>query len=93
VQTDSVSKTDAGSLLSELGNLAATLGIEVADKILLRTREKTASHLLGKGKVQEIINAAKAEDADSIIFDHPLTPYNRETGRKIPAWWSTTATS
>lgn len=74
VETDSVSKQEADSLLTELGSLAKTLGIEPVERILLRTRSKTASHLLGSGKVQEILRAAEAVDADSIIFDHPLSP-------------------
>ncbi|MCK7517882.1 MAG: hypothetical protein MZV64_09325 [Ignavibacteriales bacterium] len=41
---------------------------------MVRLRDRTASHLLSSGKVQELIRVAQAEDADSIIFDHPLSP-------------------
>ncbi len=74
IQTDSIAPREAESLLAELGSLAKTLGIEAADRVMVRVRSRTASHLLGSGKVQEIIRAAEAADADSIVFDHPLSP-------------------
>jgi GTP-binding protein HflX len=74
VQTDAVPKDEAASLLSELSSLARTLGIEVAERMMVRIRDRTSSHLFGAGKVQEIIRAAEAVDADSIVFDHPLSP-------------------
>jgi GTP-binding protein HflX len=74
VQTDKIPKSEAESLLSELGSLASTLGLAVAGKALARLRERNAALLLGTGKVDEIIAAAKAEGADSIVVDHPLSP-------------------
>jgi GTP-binding protein HflX len=74
IQSDAVSKTEAESLLVELGGLAATLGLEVAGSIVARVRERNAATLLGSGKAEEIAAAAKAEDADSIVFDQPISP-------------------
>jgi GTP-binding protein HflX len=74
VQTDKISKSNAESLLAELGGLASTLGLEVAGRMLVRVRERNAALLLGTGKADEIVAAAKAENADSILFDHPLSP-------------------
>ncbi|MBL8967852.1 MAG: GTPase HflX [Spirochaetaceae bacterium] len=73
-RTDKVSKTDAESLLKELGGLAESLGVEVAGSMLVRVRERNAALFLGTGKAEEVVAAAKAEGADSILFDHPLTP-------------------
>ena len=74
VEADKISKGEAASLLRELGGLAKTLGLEVAGTMAVKLREKTASLLLGTGKADEVVAAAKAEGVDSIIFDHPLTP-------------------
>jgi GTP-binding protein HflX len=74
VQTDKISKSQAGSLLAELGGLASTLGLEVAGRMMVRVRERNAALLLGTGKADEVVAAAAAEGADSILFDHPLSP-------------------
>ena len=83
VQTDKVSKTEAESLLAELGGLASTLGLEEAGRILVRVRERTAALLLGTGKADEIVAAATAEGADSILFDHQLTPTQQRNWEEL----------
>ena len=82
VQTDKVSKHEADSLLAELASLAKTQGIQEAQRMLVRIRDRTASHLLSSGKVQEIMAAAEAVDADSIIFDQPLSPIQQRNWEK-----------
>jgi GTPase len=74
IQSDREQKAEAESLLVELGGLASSLGLEIAGTCLARLRGKTAALLLGTGKVEEIIAAAKDCGADSIIFDQPLSP-------------------
>lgn len=74
IEKDTIRKAEAQSLLDELKGLAKTLGIDVADSMLVKLREKTANLLVGSGKAQEIANAAEALNAESIIFDHILTP-------------------
>lgn len=88
IQTDSIPKAEAESLLAELAGLAQTLGVRETGRILVRIRDRTASHLLSSGKVQELIRIAEAEDADSIIFDHPLSPiqqrnWEKDSGRVV----------
>jgi GTP-binding protein HflX len=83
VQTDAVSKHEAASLLRELGGLATTLGLEVAGEAMTRVRERSAALLLGSGKADEIVAAAKACDADSIIFDHPIGPMQQRNWEKL----------
>jgi GTP-binding protein HflX len=88
IQTDSIPKHEAESLLAELASLAKTQGVQEAGRILVRIRDRTASHLLSSGKVQELIRAAEAEDADSLIFDHPLSPvqqrnWEEDSGRVV----------
>jgi len=74
IETSSIEGAEAASLLRELGGLAASLGLEVAGTMAVKIREKTASLFVGTGKAEEIKAAALAEDADSIVFDHPITP-------------------
>jgi GTP-binding protein HflX len=73
-KTDKVDKAEAESLLAELKSLAATLGLEVADSIHVRVRERNPALFIGTGKADEIVAAATAAEADSIVFDHTLSP-------------------
>ena len=83
IELDAVKKEEALSLLHELAGLAKTLGLEVADSVSVKLREKTAALLVGTGKADEIVAIAKAEDADSIIFDFPLTPSQQRNWEKL----------
>ena len=83
VQTDKIPKAEAESLLSELGGLASTLGLEEAGRMLVRIRERSAALLLGTGKADEIVAAAKAEAADSILFDHQLSPTQQRNWEEL----------
>jgi GTP-binding protein HflX len=74
IQTDRVGKGEAESLLRELGGLATTLGLGIAGELPVRIREKTAALFVGTGKADEIVLAASAVGADSILFDHILSP-------------------
>ncbi len=83
IELDSVKKDEALSLLRELGGLAQSLGLEVADSISVKLREKTASLLVGTGKADEIVAIAKAENVDSIVFDHALSPSQQRNWEKL----------
>jgi GTPase len=83
VQTDKVPKAEAESLLLELRGLASTLGLEVAGQLLVKLRERNAALFLGTGKADEVVAAAKAEGADSIVFDHQLTPTQQRNWEKL----------
>ncbi len=83
VEIDSIRKAEALSLLNELGGLAKTLGLEVASSISVKLREKTASLLVGTGKADEISAIAKAENVDSIVFDHALTPSQQRNWEEL----------
>jgi GTP-binding protein HflX len=65
---------DAASLLEELRELARTLGVGVADALLVRVPERNLRYLLGKGKARELMEHAKTLQCDCIIFDNELTP-------------------
>jgi GTP-binding protein HflX len=83
VQTDKIPKAEAASLLSELEGLASSLELEVAGSILVKLRERNAALLLGTGKADEIVAAATAEGADSILFDHPLSPTQQRNWEEL----------
>jgi len=67
-------KADAEDLLEELGELVRTLGIPVAEKMAIHSREPHARYFLGSGKAGEICDHAREIGCDVIIFDNELTP-------------------
>ncbi len=71
---DKSKEKEASSLLEELNELVQTLGIGIMDSILVRVRENFPSHLMGKGKMAEIIEKSKELNCDCIIFDNGLSP-------------------
>jgi GTPase len=83
VQADRASKEEAESLLEELGGLASSLGLEIAGRALVKLRERNPALLLGSGKADEIAAAAKAEGADSIVFDHQLSPVQQRNWEEL----------
>jgi GTP-binding protein HflX len=60
--------------LEELEALADTAGAECVDRVLQRRDKPDPATYVGKGKVQELVAAASALDADMLIFDEELTP-------------------
>jgi GTP-binding protein HflX len=60
--------------LDELRGLATTAGAIVVGEICQR-RQKIHTHsYIGKGKLDELVETARATDADVIIFDNDLSP-------------------
>lgn len=60
--------------LEELGRLTNTAGGEVVDIVLQRIDSPNSRTYIGPGKVRELEAAAKAADADLVIFDGELSP-------------------
>jgi len=83
VRDEEVKITEAESLLKELAGLASTLGIETAGTVMVQLRTRSPATLIGSGKTEEIIAAAKAEGADSIIFDKTLSPIHQRNWEKL----------
>jgi GTPase len=65
---------EAESLLRELAGLARTLEISTVGSAMVVLRERNAAYLTGTGKADELVAAARAAEADSIIFDRNLSP-------------------
>lgn len=60
--------------LAELGRLAQTDGAEVVLTMTQRLDAPVPKTFIGKGKVEELVSAVRALDADVVIFDDELTP-------------------
>ncbi len=65
---------EAASLLDELAELTDTLGLPVADQMLVRVPAPQARYIVGTGKAAEIAARARALDCDVVIFDNALSP-------------------
>ena len=87
VQTDRMAVGEGAELLLELKELVENLRISVTRTTLVSLRRPTPALLLGSGKARELIEQAKAEGADVIVFDEALSPV---TGRNCPGSRSST---
>jgi GTPase len=74
VYGDTTQKQEAESLLDELKSLVNTLGIPIAESLLVRVAEPSPRYFVGTGKAQEIFAQAERIEADVIIFDNELSP-------------------
>ena len=61
--------------LEELAELARSTGISVVGRSLQTRQAPDGRTLIGRGKVEEIARAANELNADIVIFDDNLTPY------------------
>lgn len=69
-----MSDGECGSLLGELEELVRTLGIGIVGREAVRYREPQARYLLGAGKMELVIEAARSLEADCLVLDAELTP-------------------
>ena len=60
--------------LDELADLAVSAGAQIAGRMLQSRAAAEAATLIGQGKVEEIAAAVLSGPADTVIFDHDLTP-------------------
>ncbi|MCX6874449.1 MAG: GTPase HflX [Verrucomicrobia bacterium] len=74
---------ESGSLLEELGELVRTLDIEVAESMLIRSREMHKKLLCGTGKAAEIAALARAHECDVIVIDNGLAPSQQREWEKL----------
>ncbi|MDP4625822.1 MAG: GTPase HflX [Akkermansiaceae bacterium] len=80
---DSHEEDESASLLTELGELVSTLGIEVVDSVLSHPREMKKKFLCGTGKAAEIVELAKAHECDVIVFDNNLFPSQQREWERL----------
>jgi GTPase len=64
---------DSAERLSELSALAQSAGANVVGQVTGRRARPDPALFAGRGKVDEIAQARTAQQADLVIFDHPLS--------------------
>lgn len=74
-------KTDHS--LRELRELLNTLGVEPLSEHYQNRKQLDPATMLGQGKLQEIAEAAKAEDSPLLVFDFELTASQMRNIKKI----------
>lgn len=60
--------------LDELELLVDTYGVDTAQKVACHIRKFDASTLVTEGKLEELIEAAKADGVDLVVFDDEISP-------------------
>ena len=65
---------EADESMRELRELARTAGTEVADAIIQMRDRIDPKHVMGKGKLEEVVVRAMQLDAGVLVFDRELTP-------------------
>jgi GTP-binding protein HflX len=83
VQTHDMPAGDAEELLNELQELVENLQITVVGRNLVNLRAPTPATLVGSGKTEEIIAAAKELNCDVIVFDETLSPAQQRNWEKL----------
>jgi GTPase len=81
--TEHTLRDEAASLLEELGELVETLGVPIAERVLIHHRELHARFLLGSGKAEEIAERIKAEGLGALVIDHDLTPSQQRNWEEL----------
>lgn len=76
-------RKDADPTPRELQGLVTTLGLEIADTIVLNRIEPTPLYGIGKGKAQEIADHAKETGSECIIFDWEIEPTKQRNWEKL----------
>jgi len=66
--------TRAEESLRELAELAATAGVDVVAHVLQMRDHVDPRLVLGKGKLDDVLLRAAELDAQTLVFDHNLTP-------------------
>ncbi len=69
--------------LDELALLVDTAGADVVARVVQRRESPDPATFLGSGKVQELREIALALDADTVVFEHELSPAQQRNLEKI----------
>lgn len=83
VQTHDMAPGEAAELLDELEELVGNLRIEIVGRELVNLRQPTPATLVGSGKADELIAAARALDSDLIVIDESLSPAQQRNWEKL----------
>ena len=71
------------AMLDELEDLVSNLGIGIAGKHLVKSRDMHAKFLCGTGKAQEVKQLALDCPADCVVFDNMLSPSQQREWERL----------
>ncbi|RUM87690.1 MAG: hypothetical protein DSZ23_05440, partial [Thermodesulfatator sp.] len=74
VHAGSMGEQHAKRSLDELQRLAETANVQVVEKIYQHVSRYNPAHLIGKGKLKEILVSGLYQGVSMIIFDQNLSP-------------------
>jgi GTP-binding protein HflX len=83
VQFPGVSADDLDHQLDELALLVDTAGADIVARVVQRRDSPDPATFLGSGKVQELREICLALDADTVVFEHNLSPAQQRNLEKI----------
>jgi GTP-binding protein HflX len=69
--------------LDELALLVDTAGADVMARILQRRERPDPATFIGKGKAEELREVSLEVDADTVVFDHDLSPAQQRNLEKV----------
>ena len=75
-------RSEAESLLDELDELVRNLGIQIVGRKVVRVRKTSPRYILGKGKVEEVLDEIKEVKADVVVFDNEISPAQQRNWEK-----------
>jgi GTP-binding protein HflX len=79
VQLPSTSDADFDDSLAELGRLAKTLGLLVVGTVVQKRSAFHVATYLGSGKIGELKALLAAQDADTVVLEHEVSPSQART--------------
>jgi len=77
--TSKQAKLEAGESMKELEGLVCSAGASVVERIFQTRAEISPKYLIGKGKVDEVIQQKNETGADLIVFENDLTPIQQRS--------------
>ncbi|MCF7934139.1 MAG: GTPase HflX [Spirochaetia bacterium] len=77
------SQTMAEFSQQELISLTETMGMEVAESVIVPIKAPRSTYLIGTGKVKELCEMSEELEVDCIIFDQDLNPSQQRNWEKI----------
>ncbi len=83
VRRERMGEGEALILFEELKGLADTLGLENVGEFMIKLRETHARLLCGEGKAEELRAAALESGADSVVFNHILSPTQQRNWEEL----------
>jgi GTP-binding protein HflX len=83
VQTPEMPEGEGEELLAELTELVENLGLSIVRTTLVKLRAPSPALFLGSGKAQEMIDLAKADGAEVIVFDSALSPAQQRNWEEL----------